>query len=50
MTVPKVIDIESIYKTYKNEGLETEVLKGISISVGEGDYISIVGPSGAGKR
>jgi len=49
MTVPKVIDIESIYKTYKNEGLETEVLKGISISVGEGDFISIVGPSGAGK-
>jgi putative ABC transport system ATP-binding protein len=49
MTAPKVIDIESIYKTYNNEGLETEVLKGISISVDEGDYISIIGPSGAGK-
>ena len=49
MTVSKVIEIDSISKTYKNEGLETEVLKGISISVDEGDYISIIGPSGSGK-
>jgi hypothetical protein len=32
MTVSKVIEVDSISKTYKNEGLETEVLKGISIS------------------
>jgi putative ABC transport system ATP-binding protein len=43
MTVSKVIEVDSISKTYKNEGLETEVLKGISISVDEGDYISIIG-------
>ena len=49
MTVSKVIEIDSISKTYKNEGLETEVLRGISISVDEGDYISIIGPSGSGK-
>ena len=49
MTVSKVIEVDSISKTYKNEGLETEVLKGISISVDEGDYISIIGPSGSGK-
>ena len=39
MTVSKVIEIDSINKTYKNEGLETEALKGISISVDDGDYI-----------
>ncbi|MCH8156761.1 MAG: ABC transporter ATP-binding protein [Nitrospinae bacterium] len=49
MTVTNVIEIDSICKTYRNEGLETEVLKGISITVEEGDYISIIGPSGAGK-
>ncbi|KMP10562.1 macrolide ABC transporter ATP-binding protein [Candidatus Nitromaritima sp. SCGC AAA799-A02] len=49
MTVPNVIEIDSLYKTYQNEGLETEVLRGISITVEEGDYISIIGPSGAGK-
>ena len=49
MTISKAIEANSITKTYKNEGLETNVLKGISISVDEGDYVSIVGPSGSGK-
>ena len=49
MTIPKIIEIDSINKTYKNEGLETNVLKRVSISADEGDYISIVGPSGSGK-
>ena len=49
MTISKVIEANSITKTYKNGGLETNVLKGISISVDEGDYVSIVGPSGSGK-
>ena len=49
MISPKVIEIDSIGKIYKNEGMETEVLKGVSISVDEGDYLSIIGPSGSGK-
>ena len=49
MTAKKIIEINSITKTYKNENLETEVLKEVSISIDEGDYISIIGPSGSGK-
>ena len=49
MSISKIIEVDSINKTYKNEGLETNVLKGVSISVEEGDYISIIGPSGSGK-
>ena len=49
MKISKIIEIGSIIKTYKNEGLETNVLKGVSISVDEGDYVSIIGPSGSGK-
>mgnify|MGYP001202063080 FL=1 len=49
MKISKIIEIDSIIKTYKNEGLETSVLKGVSISVDEGDYVSIIGPSGSGK-
>ena len=49
MKISKIIEIDSIIKTYKNEGLETNVLKGVSVSVDEGDYVSIVGPSGSGK-
>ena len=47
--VSKMIEIDSINKVYKNEGFETNVLKGISVSVDEGDYVSIIGPSGSGK-
>ena len=49
MKISKIIEIDSINKIYKNEGFETNVLKGISISVDEGDYVSIIGPSGSGK-
>ena len=49
MKISKIIEIDSINKVYKNEGFETNVLKGISISVNEGDYVSIIGPSGSGK-
>ena len=49
MTTLKVIEVNSIIKTYKSEGLETNVLKGISIAIDEGDYVSIIGPSGSGK-
>ena len=41
--------LDDITKVYKNAGLETEVLKGISLSIEEGEYVSIIGPSGAGK-
>jgi putative ABC transport system ATP-binding protein len=47
--ISKIIEVDSINKIYKNEGLETNVLKGVSISVDEGDYVSIIGPSGSGK-
>jgi len=49
MIPPKVIEIDSIRKTYSNEGMKTEVLKGISVSIDDGDYLSIIGPSGSGK-
>ena len=49
MKISKIIEIDSINKIYKNEGFETNVLKGVSISVAEGDYVSIIGPSGSGK-
>jgi putative ABC transport system ATP-binding protein len=49
MKISKIIEIDSINKVYKNEGFETNVLKGISIAIDEGDYVSIIGPSGSGK-
>ncbi|MCL5006927.1 MAG: ABC transporter ATP-binding protein [Patescibacteria group bacterium] len=45
----QVIDCREIRKTYDNGGLKTEVLKGITFSVTEGEFVAIMGPSGSGK-
>ena len=41
--------MNSICKSYRNIGFETQVLKNITLRINEGDYVSIIGPSGAGK-
>lgn len=44
-----LIEMNSICKNYHNIGLETKVLKDVTLHIKEGDYVSIIGPSGAGK-
>ena len=44
-----VVDIRDITKTYKMGTFELEVLKGITLQVQKGEFISIMGPSGSGK-
>ena len=44
-----LIEMNSIYKSYRSIGFQTEVLKNITLHIDEGNYISIMGPSGAGK-
>ena len=44
-----LIEMNSICKSYRNVGFETQVLNNVTLHIGEGDYVSIIGPSGAGK-
>ena len=45
----KIVQLEHIYKSYFNDGMETPVLYDINFSIEEGDYIAVMGPSGSGK-
>ncbi len=44
-----IIECRNIKKVYRNGDIETVVLKGITFSVEEGEFVAIMGPSGSGK-
>lgn len=44
-----MIDIKNLTKTYNIGKMSIEILKGIDLTVNEGEYVSIMGPSGSGK-
>lgn len=44
-----MIDCRNIVKEYGLEENKVAVLKGVSLSIEKGEYISIIGPSGSGK-
>ena len=44
-----MITVTDIVKTYKTGGLDLTVLKGVSLHVGAGEMVAIMGPSGSGK-
>jgi putative ABC transport system ATP-binding protein len=40
---------EDVSRTYDLDGVSVEALKGVSLTVGAGDYLALVGTSGSGK-
>ncbi len=49
MSGKKVVEIRNMTKDYGAKGFRTRVLKGIDLTIYEGDFIAIMGPSGSGK-
>ena len=45
----KVLEVNNLTKTYGSKGFQTKVLKGISLSICERDFIAIMGQSSSGK-
>lgn len=45
----QVIKAKDLHKTFTSGEVETHVLKGIDLTVTEGEYVAIMGKSGAGK-
>jgi len=46
---PGVVELESIYKSYRRDSIEIPVLQDISFSIPEGEFLALMGPSGSGK-
>jgi len=44
-----ILKVEGLYKTYGKGETAVEALKNINFTVGEGEFVAIVGPSGSGK-
>ena len=44
-----LIECQNISKIYHLEGVDVPALQSVSLSINEGDFVSIVGPSGSGK-
>jgi putative ABC transport system ATP-binding protein len=44
-----LLEIKDVMRSYKDGQVSVQALKGVSISIEDGEFVSIMGPSGSGK-
>ena len=44
-----LVQVENLYKQYETDAGPQPVLKGVNVSVGQGEFTAVMGPSGSGK-
>jgi putative ABC transport system ATP-binding protein len=45
----EIFELKDVWKTYCMKGVETNALRGVTLTVKKGEYTAIIGPSGSGK-
>lgn len=45
----EIIKIEALHKTYSLDGVSVYALRGVDLTLLQGEYLAIMGPSGSGK-
>ncbi|MBX7406362.1 ABC transporter ATP-binding protein [Clostridium chauvoei] len=45
----KIVECNDISKSFKVGSIKTDILKGITLSINEGEFVAVVGESGSGK-
>ena len=44
-----VVETKGLQKTYESEGAPVRALRGVEVTIGQGEFVAVMGPSGCGK-